>query len=42
MAWTMIDGAYFNDLLPLPCTEEALDVMTDHVDQVQETLGQDG
>ncbi len=39
MAWSASDGAHLNDLLPLPCTEEALDVMTAHVDEVQQALG---
>jgi uncharacterized protein (UPF0276 family) len=39
MAWSANDGAHLNDLLPLPCTEEALDVMTAHVDEVQGALG---
>ncbi len=39
MAWSANDGAHLNDLLPLPCTEEALDVMTAHVNEVQQTLG---
>jgi uncharacterized protein (UPF0276 family) len=30
---------HWNDLLPLPYTEEALDLMTSRVDQVQEALG---
>jgi len=39
VAWSVIDGAHFNDLLPLPCTEEALDTMTSHVAEVQDVLG---
>ena len=39
MAWSVNDGAHLNDLLPLPCTEEALDVMTAHVNEVQDVLG---
>jgi uncharacterized protein len=39
MAWSANEGAHLNDLLPLPCTEEALDVMTTHVDEVQQALG---
>ena len=39
MAWSANDGAHLNDLLPLPCTEEALDVMTAHVNEVQDVLG---
>jgi len=39
VAWCRQGGVYFNDLLPLPYTEEALDILVDHVDQVQERLG---
>ncbi len=38
MAWSSFGSEYLNDLLPLPCTEEALETMVDHVSQVQETL----
>jgi uncharacterized protein (UPF0276 family) len=38
MAWCSVGSDYLNDLLPLPCTEEALAVMVSHVSQVQETL----
>jgi len=39
IAWCRQDGVYLNDLLPLPYTEEALVVLIDHVDEVQEKLG---
>jgi uncharacterized protein (UPF0276 family) len=39
LSWSVVGGAYLNHLLPLPLTEEALDVMTDHVDEVQTLLG---
>jgi uncharacterized protein len=39
MAWSANDGAHLNDLLPLPCTEEALDAMVAHVDELQTVLG---
>jgi uncharacterized protein (UPF0276 family) len=39
MAWSANDGIHLNDLLPLPCTEEALDVMVAHIDQVQSAIG---
>ena len=39
LAWSVADGAYLNDLLPLPYTDETLRVVSDHVDQVQEVLG---
>ena len=38
LAWSAIGGAYLNDLLPLPYTEESLDVFCRHVDEAQETL----
>jgi len=39
LSWSIAGGAYLNDLLPLPCTEEALAVVAEHVDQVQDALG---
>ena len=39
LSWSIAGGAYLNDLLPLPRTEEALAVVAEHVDQVQEVLG---
>ena len=38
LSWSRIGGAYLNDLLPLPLTEEALDLVAAHVDQVQTAL----
>jgi uncharacterized protein (UPF0276 family) len=38
IAWTMVGGDYLGDLLPLPMTEEALDVVCRHVDQTQDYL----
>jgi hypothetical protein len=38
LAWSVSGGRYFNDLLPLPYTEEALDVVAANVQRVQETL----
>jgi uncharacterized protein (UPF0276 family) len=35
IAWSMANGTYLADLLPLPMTEEALAVVCRHVDQVQ-------
>ena len=35
IAWSMADGTYLADLLPLPMTEEALAVVCRHVDQAQ-------
>jgi len=39
LAWSTHDGAFLNDLLPLPYTRATLDRVCDHVDQVQEVLG---
>jgi uncharacterized protein (UPF0276 family) len=38
IAWNMVGGAYLADLLPLPMTEEALEVVCRHVDQTQAYL----
>lgn len=38
LSWSVAGGAYLNHLLPLPYTEEALDVVGRHVTQVQERL----
>jgi uncharacterized protein len=39
LSWSVHGGRYFNDLLPLPYTEEALDVVVRNVVHVQERLG---
>lgn len=39
LAWSTHEGAYFNDLLPLPYTAATLARVADHVDEVQEALG---
>ena len=39
LSWGSIDGQYFNDLLPLPYTEESLSHMVDRVSETQEFLG---
>jgi uncharacterized protein (UPF0276 family) len=38
IAWSVVAGTYLADLLPLPMTEEALDVVCRHVDQTQNYL----
>jgi uncharacterized protein (UPF0276 family) len=38
IAWTIVHGTYLADLLPLPMTEEALDVVCRNVDRVQTYL----
>jgi uncharacterized protein (UPF0276 family) len=39
LAWSVTGGHYLADLLPLPMTEEALEVVCRHVQQTQEMLG---
>jgi uncharacterized protein (UPF0276 family) len=41
LAWGSLDGVYFNDLLPLPYTEEALAHMVERVQATQEFLGRE-
>jgi uncharacterized protein (UPF0276 family) len=38
LAWSTHEGVYFNDLLPLPYSDDTLDLVCDHVDQVQDYL----
>jgi uncharacterized protein (UPF0276 family) len=38
LAWSVVDGNYLADLLPLPLTEEALAVVCRNVEQVQDRL----
>lgn len=38
LSWSSVDGRYFNDLLPMPYTEEALTHMVDRVSETQEFL----
>lgn len=39
LAWTGLAGTHVPDLLPLPLTEETLDIVCRNVERVQETLG---
>jgi len=39
LAWSTYGNDYLNDLLPIPCNEEALRVVAVHVDEVQDALG---
>jgi uncharacterized protein (UPF0276 family) len=41
LSWSVAGGRYFNDLLPLPYTEEALDVVVGNVQRLQEALGRE-
>ena len=38
LAWSTHDGAFLNDLLPLPYTNSTLDRVCRHVDQLQDTV----
>jgi uncharacterized protein (UPF0276 family) len=38
LAWSTHEGAFFNDLLPLPYTGETLARVADHIDEVQNAL----
>ncbi|WP_370316287.1 DUF692 family multinuclear iron-containing protein [Sagittula sp.] len=39
LAWSTHDGAFLNDLLPLPYTDATLNHVCRHIDEVQEVLG---
>jgi uncharacterized protein len=39
LSWSGLPGLYLNDLLPLPYTEESLEIVSDHVDEAQAGLG---
>lgn len=39
LAWSTHETGFLNDLLPLPYTEETLNKVCEHVDQVQSTIG---
>lgn len=39
VAWSVDEGTYLNDLLPLPYTEEALAILCRNIDQAQEAFG---
>jgi uncharacterized protein (UPF0276 family) len=38
LAWSTHNGVFFNDLLPLPYTEETLTIVVAHIDEVQTKL----
>lgn len=38
LSWSIVDGTYLADLLPLPMTEEALALVCRHVEQIQDFL----
>ncbi|SFL22686.1 DUF692 domain-containing protein [Shimia haliotis] len=39
LAWSTHDGAFLNDLLPLPYTQATLTRVADHIDQLQNAIG---
>lgn len=39
LSWSIADGVFLSDLLPLPYTEESLDVFAAHVLEMQDALG---
>jgi uncharacterized protein (UPF0276 family) len=39
LCWTHLDGQHSHDLLPLPYTEEALDVVSRNVERAQKVVG---
>ncbi|ATJ83908.1 DUF692 family multinuclear iron-containing protein [Halomonas beimenensis] len=39
LAWSRLDGDFYNDLLPVPLTEESLALVARNVDIVQQALG---
>ena len=39
LAWSTHEGAFLNDLLPLPYTDETLTRVAEHIDEVQNALG---
>ena len=39
ISWSAFDGVYYNDLMPVPYTEEALSVFCENIDHLQNVLG---
>ncbi|HXQ40441.1 MAG TPA: DUF692 domain-containing protein [Candidatus Udaeobacter sp.] len=39
LSWSVVEGNYLNDLMPLPYTEESLVLVAGHIDQAQNRLG---
>ncbi|RAR63111.1 hypothetical protein BCL93_103344 [Onishia taeanensis] len=39
LAWSRLDSDYYNDLLPVPLTEESLSLVARNIDIVQQALG---
>lgn len=38
LSWNAVPGMHLHDLLPMPFTEEAIEVLVSHIGQVQDTL----
>src|SRR5271156_2527771 len=38
LAWSRLNGIYYNDLLPLPLTDQSLDFVSANIDRVQTRL----
>lgn len=38
LSWSIVDGVYLNDLLPLPYTQEALAIVADNIRMTQDAL----
>jgi uncharacterized protein len=38
LSWSKVDGAYLNDLLPLPYTEESFEIVARHINMTQTAL----
>lgn len=41
LAWSSHEDEFLNDLLPLPYTEETLDLLASHIDEVQDEIGRE-
>lgn len=41
LSWSSVDGQFFNDLLPLPYTEESLTLLSDRICETQNYLGRE-
>ena len=39
LAWSTHDNQFYSDLLPLPYNRQTEDIVCDHIDQIQSTLG---
>ena len=38
LSWSIVDGIYLNDLLPLPYTEDSLEIVAQNIARAQEAL----